>query len=87
MTMAIDWHLARALLEWQVELGVTDAVLTDPVDRFARADAIDETLPETASVPAASPPGTAQPAIPPAPMGADPVAEATRLAAAARDLP
>lgn len=45
MTIAIDWTLARALLEWQVELGVTDAVLAEPVDRFA--------LPQRQAAPAA----------------------------------
>ncbi|MFN4099339.1 MAG: uracil-DNA glycosylase family protein [Pararhodobacter sp.] len=37
MNAPMDWHLARALLEWQCELGVTEAILADPVDRFARA--------------------------------------------------
>lgn len=34
---ALDWHAARALLEWQIELGATEAIHDDPVDRFAIA--------------------------------------------------
>lgn len=37
MKDAMDWHLARALLEWQVELGVTEALMATPVDRLAAA--------------------------------------------------
>jgi len=76
MTMAVDWHLARALLEWQVELGVTDAILAEPVDRFARVEA--------ASAPAVE---RAAAVAPPVSEGPDPVAEAVRSAAVARDLP
>ena len=35
MESALDWHTAKALLEWQVELGATEAILDAPVDRFA----------------------------------------------------
>lgn len=31
----MDWHLARALLEWQVEMGVDECIAEAPVDRFA----------------------------------------------------
>lgn len=34
MDSAMDWHRARALLEWQVELGATDAVGDTPVNRY-----------------------------------------------------
>ena len=34
MDPAIDWHAAKALLEWQVELGATEAIGDAPVDRF-----------------------------------------------------
>ncbi|WP_010141009.1 uracil-DNA glycosylase [Oceanicola sp. S124] len=30
----MDWHLARALLEWQVEMGVDECISDEPVDRF-----------------------------------------------------
>ena len=31
----MDWHLARALLEWQIEMGVDECMAEAPVDRFA----------------------------------------------------
>lgn len=34
MESALDWHTAKALLEWQVELGATEAILDAPVNRF-----------------------------------------------------
>lgn len=34
MESAIDYHTARALLEWQVELGATEAILDAPVNRY-----------------------------------------------------
>lgn len=81
MTMAIDWHLARALLEWQVELGATDALMAQPVDRLAAAVAPDAADPaaaaRTAATPAPAPAATVAP---------DPVAEAARMAAAAATL-
>lgn len=76
MNAAMDWHLAKALLEWQVELGVTEAMTDAPIDRFAEVD--------EAPRPAAAAPQPAQPA--PA-TSIDPVAEAARMAGAAADLP
>ncbi len=89
MTAAMDWNLARALLEWQVELGVTDAILAEPVDRFAHAaelraarEAPREPAPEAeAKAPTIVPKAT------PAQETANAVAEARRIAAAAQDLP
>ena len=34
MESQLDWHNARALLEWQVDLGATEAIQEQPVDRF-----------------------------------------------------
>ena len=34
MESQLDWHQAKALLEWQIELGATEAILDAPVDRF-----------------------------------------------------
>ncbi len=76
MTIAIDWHLARALLEWQVELGVTDTVLAEPVDRFAQAEVM-----------ASTPVAAQQPAAPVADTDPNPAEEAARLAQNAADLP
>ena len=35
MESQLDWHNARALLEWQVDLGDTEASQEQPVERFA----------------------------------------------------
>jgi len=34
MDSGMDWHYAKAVLEWQVELGATEAILDAPIDRF-----------------------------------------------------
>jgi len=34
MESGMDWHYAKAVLEWQVELGATEAILDAPVNRF-----------------------------------------------------
>ncbi len=80
MAEVLDWHLARALLEWQVELGVTEAILSQPQDRLAAPP------PAPAAAPAAPPAPT--PAAPPAARAPaeDPAAEALRRATGARDL-
>ncbi|HPD91959.1 MAG: uracil-DNA glycosylase [Rhodobacter sp.] len=98
MTLALDWHLSRALLEWQTELGVTDAILAEPVDRFAAFEARQNArqnapqnapsdtrdAPRPARAPASGPvPG---PTTGPSDPGPDPVAAAARLAARAPDL-
>ena len=83
MGLELDWYQARALLEWQVELGVTDALLAQPVDRFALAE--QPVMPQ-------KPRGEA--AVTPTPaLAADPAAlaraagdEARRLASAAMTL-
>ena len=69
----METHAALALLEWQIELGATEAIGDAPVNRFDVADA--------------EPVAKAAPHLPPDPPPvADPVAEATAAAAAARDL-
>ncbi|MFD1344166.1 uracil-DNA glycosylase [Litorisediminicola beolgyonensis] len=37
MESALDWHSARAMLEWQVDLGVTETISETPVNRFEAA--------------------------------------------------
>ena len=82
-----EYHRALALLNWQIELGATDAISDTPVDRYALPD-------KQAGRPAAPPaqgsvPGVA-PAVPTPPAAAaevDAVAEAQRMAADAGDLP
>ncbi len=65
----LDQETARALLDWQVELGVTEAVGDAPVDRYALAEA----APVRAMAAPAAPAVTA----------ADPVAVAEGMAGAA----
>ena len=31
----LDWHVARAALEWQLEMGVSEFIGEEPVDRYA----------------------------------------------------
>ena len=56
MESQLDWHNARALLEWQVDLGATEAIQEQPVDRFALDPApvkAPEIMPNVAKPPAA----------------------------------
>ena len=34
MESELDFHTAKALLDWQVELGATEAILDAPVNRY-----------------------------------------------------
>ncbi|CUH76073.1 uracil-DNA glycosylase, family 4 [Tritonibacter multivorans] len=77
MESQLDYWSARALLEWQVELGATDAIGDAPVDRYALEDRKPVAAP--ANRPATPPP-------PVKPKEVDPVAVATTLAAQAGDL-
>lgn len=71
----MDGMTARALLEWQMELGADEAILDAPVDRYALAEAVAE----------APKPKKAE--APPAPVvAADPVEVARALAAQAGSL-
>lgn len=74
MESALDWHSAKALLEWQIELGATEAIGDSPVDRTALE-------PEPAQ-----PKALAQAAAPTPAPEVDPVAEARALAGQARSL-
>ena len=82
MESAIDHQTARALLEWQVELGATEAIGDAPVNRFE--------LPQEAPGPARKAPARPRPApcAPERPETAadDPVLVARRMAAQAEDL-
>ncbi len=83
MIHELDWHQARALLEWQLEMGATEAIGEAPVDRYALA--APAPAPVAAPAPAAAP-AAASPAPPQPAAGADPVAAAEAAAAAAHDL-
>ena len=79
-----DWHAARALLEWHIELGATEAIGEVPVDRFA-LPAQSQTRRAARAAPAAAPtPAPAPSAEDPA--AEDPVAAARAAADAAGDL-
>ncbi|MEO0905761.1 MAG: uracil-DNA glycosylase [Pseudomonadota bacterium] len=69
----------RALLEWQVELGATDAILDTPVNRYALEAVAPK--PKPAAVPKEAPLPTPEPA------AVDAVAIARTAASAADDLP
>ncbi|WP_366140640.1 uracil-DNA glycosylase [uncultured Shimia sp.] len=79
MESALDYHTARALLEWHVELGATEAILDAPLDRYEvpkedpKKKAAAAALPETPAAPVRRP-------------KIDPVAEAEKAAKAAGDL-
>lgn len=93
MLESLDHETALALLEWQIELGATEAIGEGPVDRFAesaaaraaRAPARSAEAPEAPPARAARPGRAAAPP-PEADSAGDPVAEARALAAAAPDL-
>lgn len=78
MESQMDWHAARAALEWQVEMGVTEAISETPINRFEQV-----APPPRAGVASA----VATPSQPVRPMAApDPVAEAEAAARGAGDL-
>ncbi|MFC6688738.1 uracil-DNA glycosylase [Jhaorihella thermophila] len=76
MESGIDFHTAKALLEWQLELGATEAIGDAPVNRYD--------LPDAAPRAAKPKPAAPQPA-PKAPE-IDPVAAAAEAAAKAQTL-
>lgn len=80
MDQGLDWHAARAALEWQLEMGVDEAILDAPVDRFAAEAALKEAHAARAAAP------VARAVAAPVQAEADPVAEARALAEGARDL-
>ena len=78
MDSHMDWHAARAALEWQVEMGVTEAISDVPVNRFEQV----APPPKAGVVPAA-----AAPSVPVSEASAfDPVSEAETAARGASDL-
>lgn len=81
MESELDWHQAKALLEWYVELGVTDAISETPINRYE--------LEKSAPKPAVTPQPAQAPQAAPAPIEivrTDWVAEAKARAATANDL-
>lgn len=81
----LDWHSAKALLDWYVELGAVDAVGDTPVDRYALAPPAPKQVP-TPKAAAADLPKRATPKAPPAAPSIDYVALAKQAAAGAQDM-
>lgn len=81
MESALDFHTARALLEWQIEFGVDEAICDSPINRF-------EVTPEPAKAKAAAPAAAKPQARGAVPLeGPDPAAVAHAAAQAATDVP
>ncbi len=76
MESELDYWSAKALLEWQVELGATEAMLDAPIDRYA----LEDQRPKPAR-------GAEAPAVPVKPKEVDPVEEAQKAAQGAQALP
>ncbi|MEM9578500.1 MAG: uracil-DNA glycosylase [Pseudomonadota bacterium] len=75
-----EYHQALALLEWQIELGATEAICDAPVDRYALPEKLapaKKDKSQGADAPAVAAPASAAP---------DPVQEAKAVAAGAADL-
>jgi uracil-DNA glycosylase family 4 len=51
MESQMDWHYAKAVLEWQMEMGATEAILDAPVNRFELADKAKPAVSKTTAVP------------------------------------
>lgn len=73
-----EFHNALALLDWQVELGATEAICDAPVNCYE--------LPETLAKPKTQKAAQIAAGTAPPPPQVDPVAEAQRSATAAQDL-
>lgn len=50
MESQLDWHYAKSVLEWQMELGVSEAILDAPVNRFELQDKARPATSKTAKV-------------------------------------
>jgi len=74
MESALDYHSARALLAWQIELGATDAICDAPVNRYE----LEARQPKPTARQAEAPP--------PKPKEVDPVEVARDIARGVRDL-
>lgn len=79
MESALDYWSAKALLEWQVELGATEALCEAPIDRYSLQPSAPQ---KTASGKSRTPEPTVE-----KPKPVDPVAVARKAAQAASSLP
>jgi DNA polymerase len=76
----LDFHAAKAMLLWQMELGADEAIGEVPVNRYAAGEAAKPVAP----APVVSAPVSVAPEA--APDGDDPVVVSRRMAEGARDL-
>jgi DNA polymerase len=83
MESAIDWHATKAMLEWQLEMGVDETILGQPLDRFAIEAAAREAAQAQSGRTATAP---AAPTAPHPVEQVDPVAVAQAAARSATDL-
>jgi len=51
MESQLEWHYAKAVLEWQMEMGATEAILDAPVNRFELADKAKPAVSKSTTVP------------------------------------
>jgi len=51
MESQLDWHYAKAVLEWQMEMDATEAILDAPVNRFELADKAKPAVSKSTTVP------------------------------------
>lgn len=80
----LDWYGAKALLEWQIELGVTEAIGDAPVDRYALPERMEFDMGVATGAAPAAPKADramARTAPPVTPVGPDPVRVAAEMAA------
>jgi uracil-DNA glycosylase len=80
----IDFHAAKAMLLWQMELGADEAIGEVPVNRYAAAEAAKAVAPAPVVAAPVAPAAVAREPVTP---GADPVLVARHMAEGARDLP
>ncbi len=73
MESAMEYHTARALLDWQVEMGVTEAMLDEPLNRYE----VPQARPQPVAAPVDAP--VAKPKI-------DPIQVAREMAKSVTDL-
>lgn len=80
MESHLDHHAALALLEWQVELGATEAICDAPVNRYELPDTQPKArVAEPVSVPAPDPPSAVAAVVDPVAVARDAVAMASDL--------
>ncbi len=83
MESALDWHTAKALLEWQIELGATETIGEAPIDRTV----VPEPVAPQQKLASGSSVSGSQPVAVDSVAKVDPIGEAEAAAQAAQTLP